>query len=154
MMVIRGLTEEDLPLVATHARAPDVQEIHAAAGLSVLDALRYSLRNSVDPLIMEVDGKPLAALGEAPYGLLSGVGVPWLISTNFLPNHSRDFLRACRPLVQEMMGRHEVLTNFVDVRNTAAIRWLEWLGFVMASPVPYGVKGLPFMQFRMVRGRD
>ncbi|MNC81827.1 hypothetical protein D3C75_1350850 [compost metagenome] len=52
-----------------------------------------------------------------------------------------------------MLERHPTLTNYVDARNLAAIRWLQWLGFRMDSPVPYGPHRLTFRQFHLTRDR-
>ena len=44
-----------------------------------------------------------------------------------------------------------VVAIFGDVRNTVAIRWLEWLGFTFGEPVGYGPLGMPFKPFCMTR---
>ena len=48
-----------------------------------------------------------------------------------------------------MAGGYTWLVNWVDDRNTCAIRWLKWMGFTIHEPEPYGVANLPFRRFDM-----
>ena len=48
-----------------------------------------------------------------------------------------------------MLATYPLLRNYVDERNTMAIRWLEWLGFEILPVEPFGVEGLPFHPFEM-----
>lgn len=41
----------------------------------------------------------------------------------------------CRSLLDDF----HIVTNFVDNRNTKAQRWLQWLGFTLGAPQPFGV---------------
>jgi len=149
MIEIRPLDRHDIQNMLGVIRRSDIMEIEQGCGMGIREALEYGLQHSTKALLMLGDGQPLAALGDVRHGQ---IGVPWLISTNHIDNHARAFLRACRPLFEQMADRHEVLTNYVDARNHAAIRWLAWLGFDMGAPVAYGPRGLPFRQFSYNRG--
>lgn len=151
MIIVRPLQAEDFPELIANARAADIKEAMDGAGLTIAQSLELGMKLSAKAMVFDADGVLLAAFGDAKAFEAPGVGVPWLISTNAIEQHARGFLRACRPLVQEMLQRHQVLTNFVDDRNEAAKRWLAWLGFELASPVPAGRLGLPFRQFTMTR---
>ena len=152
MINVRRMTAEDIEPIARDARQADRDEIEEGCGQSIASALTIGLRSSVVPIVIAWDETPLAALGDVSYSPGAGIGVPWLVSTNAIEQHPRGFLRVCKPLVAQMLERHMTLINYVDARNAAAIRWLEWLGFSMGSPTPYGPKQLLFRQFQMTRG--
>lgn len=154
MISVRAMVAADVPVIAAVARQADIEEMRDGAGVSIAEALEFGLATSLRASVIMAGDKPLAAFGDASGGLFTGVGVPWLISTEHVTQHARGFLRICRPLVQDMLVRHSLLMNYVDDRNTAAIRWLQWLGFEMHEPIPAGVRGLPFRKFTMVRGHD
>lgn len=74
-----------------------------------------------------------------------------MVTTEHIGADVRGFLRGSKAVLLEMLQRHQVLVNYVDARNVSAIRWLAWLGFTIDSAVPYGVQGLPFHKFHMIR---
>lgn len=152
MINVRRMTLADIEIIAATARQADRDEIEEGCGQSIASALTLGLRSSVAPMVIAWGHTPLAALGDASYSPGAGIGIPWLISTTAIERHPLAFLRVCKPLVAQMLDRHFSLINYVDARNVAAIRWLEWLGFSMGSPTPYGPKQLLFRQFQMTRG--
>ena len=81
--------------------------------------------------------------------ICSTMGVPWLLATDELESCARPFLRRSRKAVKEMMNGYSVLRNYVDARNTVAIRWLGWIGFKILPAEPFGADGLPFHPFEM-----
>lgn len=140
----------DVAAVAGCARGPDREEMLACSGLSVEQALAIGLERSLRAWVIESHGMPLAAVGDTIHGI--GVGVPWMVTTEHIADDPRGFLRASKAVLAEILQRHQVLVNYVDARNVAAIRWLAWLGFEIGDPVPYGLHRLPFRQFTMIRG--
>jgi hypothetical protein len=151
MITVRPMHAGDIAGIAASARRADVEEMRDGAGVSIEQALEHGLARSLRCALIMAGDLPLAAFGDACQSPLGGVGIPWLVSTDHITAHARGFLRVCRPLVADMLTRHQVLINYVDARNVAAIRWLEWLGFEMSEPMPAGVRGLPFKQFSMSR---
>lgn len=85
--------------------------------------------------------------GIGDLNILAGVGAPWLLGTNELEANARDFLRMSRDFKDQLLRRYSILRNFVDVRNTASIRWLEWLGFSLLDPVE--MRGYQFRLFEL-----
>lgn len=150
MITVRPMTQDDVAVVAAAARQADIDEMRDGAGATIEQALQDGLSRSISCLVIMAGDLPLAALGDAAHD--DTLGVPWLISTVHIHRHARGFLRACRPLLADMLTRHQRLLNLIDARNTNAIRWLEWLGFEMSEPMPAGVRGLPFRLFTMSRG--
>lgn len=143
------LLAEHLPAIAAVIRHADREEIEAATGIPIAQALTMLLPGSIKAQRIVCDGLTLAIFGDAEHGY--GIGVPWLISTEHVEQHPREFLRVCKPEVQDMLVRHHTLINYVDARNTGAVRWLRWLGFDFGDPVPYGHSGLPFYPFTLTR---
>ncbi|MGL4315342.1 MAG: hypothetical protein ACRCTL_01810 [Pseudomonas sp.] len=150
MITVRPMTQADVAIIAAAARQADIDEMRDGAGVTVAQALQHGLDISDRCLVIMADDLPLAALGDSRHD--DSTGVPWLVSTIHIERHARGFLRACRPLLADMLTRHPQLLNLIDARNTNAIRWLEWLGFRMSEPMPAGVRGLPFRLFTMTRG--
>lgn len=142
---------QDVAAIAAIARQADIDELTEALGVSIEDALLGGIRDSLNAKQIVVDGKVVAVFGDAVFSLLGGVGVPWLISTIHVQAHARAFLRVCKPEVQQMLTRHPHLMNYVDARNTSAIRWLKWLGFKFESAAPYGARRFLFHKFTMNR---
>lgn len=151
MIRVRRMTEADIEIIDATVRQVDREEVAEGFGQSISSALTLGLRSSVECTVIAWGETPLAALGDVSYNPGAGIGIPWLISTDAIEQHPLAFLRACRPLVARMLQRHQTLINYVDVRNHAAIRWLEWLGFSMGSPTVYGPNQLLFRQFVLER---
>ena len=151
MINVRRMTLDDIELIANTVRKIDREEIEEGFGQSITSALTIGLRSSVECMVIAWGDTPLAAFGDVSYSPGAGIGIPWLISTDAVEQHPRDFLKVCKPLVARMLERHQTLINYVDVRNHAAIRWLEWLGFHMGSPTAYGPNQLLFRQFHLDR---
>lgn len=148
-VTIRPMVAADAAIVAACARPADIAEIRACSGLDIEPALKLCPANSLRAWVIESKGVPLAAVGDTMAGI--GTGVPWMVTTTHIGKDPRGFLRASRALMAEMLQRHTQLVNYVDERNTDAIRWLQWLGAEVGPAVPYGVSGLPFRKFTKQR---
>ena len=142
---------EDVPAILLIVRQADVDEITEALGIPMERALIDAVTGSLNARKIVVDGEVVAVFGDAIHSILGSVGVPWLISTIHVEKHARAFLKVCKPEVQGMLTRHRHLMNYVDARNTSAIRWLKWLGFDFGEAAPYGPKRLPFYPFTLNR---
>ncbi len=151
-------TDDHAQALAEDPRPADVAEFLAVSGSDPLSVMQAGLRASVEPLTGLYDGKPVCMFGAAPWSILGGVGAAWMVGSRQLdrPSVQRDLLRLSPPVVDYLQDQFPALLyNFVDQRNTAAIRWLRWLGFEFgAEPIPYGVEGRPFLFFHRTRGND
>ena len=145
------ISVDEVPAIASIVRQADIDEITEALGVPIERALYEAVQGSLKVKKIVVDGKVVAVFGDAVYSLLGSVGVPWLISTVHVEHHARAFLKVCKPEVQAMLTRHQHLLNYVDVRNTVAIRWLKWLGFSFGPAAPYGARRFLFHPFTMNR---
>lgn len=142
-------TDELLAQVAAETRQADRDELWAQARQTPEQALAAGARNGLFTLVALFDGAPVCVFGVVPVSALSGVGAPWMVATDRLDRHARQFVRHCRPVVAEMSAIFPVLRNLVDARNTRAVRWLRWLGFTLFPAVPFGPDRLPFHPFEI-----
>ena len=130
-------------------RQADIDELTAATGLSPEECLQASLNNSEIAWVI-VHKDKIAGV----FGLCSTneVGIPWLLATEALVEFKYAFLKYSWDVILVMLKRYAVLTNFVDLRHTHAIQWLQWLGF-KPLPTEYFLhdKEVPFKQFVMYR---
>lgn len=138
---------DEAEAIARIVRDADRDEICQGLNLDMAYALRMCFGGSRKASKIVVEGKIVAVFGDADHD--AEVGVPWLISTKYVDRHPRAFLAVCKAEVREMMTRHQMLVNYVDARNTQAIRWLKWLGFKFGPAAPYGPNDLPFFYFEM-----
>jgi len=136
---------EHIPAIAAGCRQADIDEVWNAAALTVTDALRISLKTAALARTWLIDGVPAAIGGVSKVGV--GQGVIWLITTDLLDHHQRAFLAESRRELEQVREGYDLLYNFVDARNTRAIRWLQWLNFEMGPEIPYGVFRKPFRYF-------
>lgn len=143
--IVPGDIEAILPII----RQADRDEIEGALQISISKELADGLSDCCKASKIVVDGLVVALFGDSKHS--DRIGIPWLVSTIHVERYPRAFLQVCKPEVEEMLTRHESLINYVDVRNTVAIRWLTWLGFTFGEPEPYGPLGMPFKPFYMNR---
>jgi hypothetical protein len=137
-------------VIGQNPRPADVAELAASSGSTPEEAMVRGLNSSVRAFTGLVDDEPVCMFGASPYSILGGVGAAWMIGSDALRSMrvQRALLResaAALDLLQSMFP--EMLYNFVDQRNTCAIRWLTWLGFTFLDPVIVGHEKLPFLPF-------
>lgn len=136
--------------IAAAARPADVLELWACARTTPSEALHRGLAGSAEAWTAMVRGVPVCMFGATPYSILGGIGTPWMVgSTGLNPlGVQKELLRLSRPALALMQQRFpSMLFNVADQRNTAALRWLNWLGFQFLPPVPVGPDGTPFIPF-------
>ncbi|HJU38190.1 MAG TPA: hypothetical protein VJ724_01360 [Tahibacter sp.] len=150
-VVVVPATAEHAAAVAAQAREADIAELWAVAHVTPAEAIRQGLALSGDARAALFDGVPACVFGVSTIAEFPGRAVPWMVGTAALERHQSAFLRRCRPVVLDWASRYDLLVNWVDARNLTAIRWLQWLGFVIGDPMPYGVDGLSFRPFEMRR---
>lgn len=148
---VRPVLEGDAAWFAARLRQSDRDELTAAAGPDLERTLRLSVEASRGMAGVAMAGpEPIALFGFAPWGLMSGAASPWLVGTDALRKHGRALNRMGKAYCAEASSEFPVLVNYVDVRNTASVRWLRGLGFKMDAPAPFGAEGRPFMRFANV----
>jgi len=130
-------TEEAINFIAENMRDGDLVEV-LASGIFTdpLTALKYAVDNSdYSILVTDEHDTPLALYGIAIRRGVTGLGVPWLLSSAHALDHKREFLLNTPTVIKGMLDLCPRLVNYVHVENRISIRWLKWLGFTIEKPV-------------------
>lgn len=136
---------EDCAAFAPLLRAPDALEVRRSSGLEVEEVLRRSVESSDGRAeICLFDGEPAAIFGVSRAGLISNVGVPWLLTAAPVERHPVAFLKIAKSVIEAWSREYPVLLQMVDAEYLGAQRLLSILGFEIHAPVPYGAFGFPF----------
>lgn len=148
---VRAARPEDAAALAPLLRAQDKAEINAAKP----DRSHYVviLRGVVESTMawtFHVGDELAFVCGVAPYDLLSGTGVPWLLGTDAAPRHRHALMRLYPAYIAAMLTRYPRLENVVHLKNTASVRWLKRMGFSF-GPEFKAPTGEPFAHFWMER---
>lgn len=147
---VRRACREDIAVIAHNVRQPDREELWAAGHLEPYKAIELSFMVSRDTSFTGMaGGKPVCMFGVKKPSLLNSVAVPWMIASEDLEFHSREFLRRSRDLVKALSRTFPHMENYVDARNVVAVRWLQWVGFSVYYPKEYGLDKMPFHRFEM-----
>ena len=143
-------TPESLKYIADHMRDQDVAEVWASSRVRPLEALTTSVAMSDKHAIAYANSVPTVVMGLVMSDLLSGIGVPWMLGTDGVVKHKREFIKRTGPIVDEMMAQCTLLCNHVHSKNTVSIMWLHRLGFSIDYDNPVETKlGDVFLRFEM-----
>jgi hypothetical protein len=145
-------TLEHIQELAVTMRQADRDEVIAQTGSHPSIVLGMTFGSADVAWAGLVDGAVACVFGVCPSDHMSSeIGVPWLIGSDLIVQHQKRFLRENKKYVGEMHDLYPILENYVDYRNTVAIRWLKWLGFDILATEPHGPFKMPFHPFRRVR---
>ena len=147
-----GAREEHVFGMISRLRQSDREEVLAATGENPAMALWHSYERSFFRWTLVKDEQPIAMFGAAPLTLVSKKGIVWMLGTDEVETVSATAARATKRRLKTCLKEFVSLENWVDARNEVSIRWLEWSGFKMGEPTPYGVSGKLFRHFHMDRG--
>ncbi|SIO58414.1 hypothetical protein [Paraburkholderia phenazinium] len=136
-------------MMAPHMRAAEVREIMASDGLTPIRGLLRELDRSSSAWSWIIDGEVACMFGIITPYLLDQESYPWMLTTPLVESNSRQFARACRALLPELLAVHPKLSGMVDARYELSVRWLGWLGAKISSPEPWGAEGVPFCRFEI-----
>lgn len=122
--------------LAGSMRAADVAELRDCFAVTPREALEYSCSNPGWAVsLLDAKGRVICIGGMGISTMDDGdeIGVPWLLASDLVKANKWGFLDLSRQLVAEMRRTHHTLFNYCDARNTAAHRWLKWLGFTLCE---------------------
>lgn len=147
MIEIHQTIPEDVEALAPRLRQADIDEIRAASGLDPETALRLSRQVSSLCFTVFGESKQIAMFGVRAEDNPS-IGRIWMLGSDEIHDHRFGFLRMSKPWVALLQERYPILYNYIDARNSAHIRWLDWLGFTFINEVQnYGFEQRLFYQF-------
>jgi hypothetical protein len=136
---------DHIGVLALKLRQADRNEVWLAGAMTAQDALSMSMINADYARVWLVDGEP-AAMGGVTYSH-DDCALIWLMGTDLIRHHRREFLRASKRAVDEARRKYRVLYNWVSADNRAAIGWLKWLDFTVNAPAPFGLFHRPCCLF-------
>ena len=142
---------EDVLDVTSRLRKADKDEGWATVGVD--PALFISM--GYDPtrtwVIYNAQGENVALAGTCLTGE-PGVGQVWMVATDLLLNHTKEFLRHTPEFIEMLHDEFPLLFNWVDARNKVHINWLRWCGFTFINKhEKWGPEGRPFYTFVRIR---
>jgi hypothetical protein len=139
---------EAVPATRAHVevielRDGDRREIEAL-GLAPREGLALSLARSLWADAYLADGEVAALTGLAMQPMAGGVAMPWLLTCRPVDRHRKAFLQLTRARTLGMLAEHGTLVTHVHADYREAVRWLAWLGFILAPAQPFGPRGALF----------
>ena len=145
---VRPAVLADVLELAPKMRTADREEIRASNGSSPLEALvvpftyeksrNYTIIGTANEGVMGMFG--VAPTKDPEYG------VAWLLSSEDLFKHTKQFIKECPYWVSQMSEGYTYIYNWVDRRNWKSLKWLQFLGFEPKEEMKnYGVGKLPFL---------
>ena len=142
-------TRQHIDHIAPKMRKADAAEVWASSAVRPRLALLGSLLASRDANTGTVDEEPICMFGIGVGTPFASAASPWLLGTDLIEQHAIAFLRLNKKYLQDAREKYPVLSNYVDARNLASIRWLSWLGFTILPAEPYGPFNAMFHHFEM-----
>ena len=134
--------------LAPKIRIGDRKEIMASDGCSPLEALvtPFTQENAkIYTIVGTKDEGVIGMFGSTPTKL-EEYGVVWLLSSEHLFKHIKQFIKECPYWVAQMSKDYKYVYNFVDERNWKSLKWLQFLGFEPKEKIEqYGYGKLPFL---------
>lgn len=140
-------TPEMMEELIANMRGCDVDECQAAGMLTPREAVEQSIEMSPDAAAILVDGRCVVLFGVGRWSVLGLRGIPWLLTTEEAPKHAIRLIPLSREFIEDAKKHYTFLENYVDARNTKAIKWMKWLGFKVRPAKPFGPYRLPFHHF-------
>ncbi len=135
--------------VAKHMRESDRMEVWASTNDTPMDALTNSVALTDGAETVLIDEAPACICGVARIPRFASVGVPWMLGTAQIESRQLPFLRLCREWIQRERAAWPLLLNYSDARAVRTHRWLQWLGFTLYDPTPFGVENMMFRRFEL-----
>lgn len=154
-VVIRDARRDDAVVLAADLRPQDRAELEAAHGrhVDIIAVLEYAIeRSTPDAWVMYVAGRLWMMGGVAAAGTLLGgaAGTPWILCSTAMLSKPGVLTRNALRYLRIVKGQYPELSNYVDARNTKAIRWIRRMGFSLdAETIPMGPDAMPFYRFWM-----
>lgn len=147
---IRRFIPSDLSELAENMRQSDIDELKAShgeqadiRGILVKAAELSCICNTW----LDADNQVMAMFGLAPHPTEKGMGIPWVLATGKVMHFPKTFIKEGLRILASMQKISPYLINYVDVRNTSSIRYIQRLGFQLHPPRPFGVQGRLFHPF-------
>jgi hypothetical protein len=145
---VAASVEQDAHDLAPNLRQGDVDELRYYNNGKALDVLLASYKNAKLSLTLKDTNGKTAAMFGVGWTQNPRVGRIWLLSSDYIYEIGKPFLRECPKIIGIFMQGHDLLFNHVYDDNLPSIRWLQWLGFEATQRFPeVGEEKQPFTEF-------
>jgi hypothetical protein len=124
-----------------------------ALGEDPPEGLLAAIRFSTKPEKIFFDGELTAIWGVVPYCLLTGHGMPWVLTTAAVNKYPIAFYKESMRVVSELRTRYSRLYSLIDSRHTSSLKWADRLGFKVELPQALGPNGMLFSRVTMEGAR-
>ena len=145
---VRKAVLADALELAPKMRIGDRQEIMATDGSTPLESLvlPFTQKNAKIYSIVGTQSEGVIGMfGSSPTDD-KDYGVVWLLSSEHLFKHIKQFIKECPKWVNDMSKDYEHVYNFVDERNWKSLKWLQFLGFEPKRKIgDFGIGKMPFI---------
>lgn len=148
-IVVRPTQSGDAEELGQRMRKADLDEIAAMGIADPVEALTLSDSLSTHSWTTTVDGEVAVMMGVTPVNMVTGVGCPWLLGSDYITKYAGAFMKRSLIYIPIMLEAYPHLFNYVDARNRNAVRWLKRAGFTLHEPVPHGPYSMSFHPFEM-----
>ncbi len=148
--IIKPLNQEHINAIGASFQISviDQREAWAVTRIDPNTALLAAIMSSFEAWAIEYEGVLLGFFGvvveldpEITYE------VPWFICSQELRDkYWFKFAKYSKPIFDKIFSKYTILSNYVSLENTTAIRWLKWLGFKFLDKIYYFNK-IPFTLF-------
>lgn len=144
---VRAFEPSDVEFILNDLHYDVIEEVENSPYAHPREALLRSVQVSADVQTGLLEGEPIVIFGVGVQSLFSDTGVPWMFVTNGVQRCSTTFIRQSRAVVDGWRSRYRYLGNYVDARNTLAVRWVQWMGFDIQPVQTVGEKRIPCYLF-------
>lgn len=149
IFIVRPSVVSDIYALAANLRADDALEV-TCLDLDPKAAIRHSYRNAVLRRTLVVNGM-VAAMWGVCGDMVSDIGEPWLMTGPAVETVKLSFVKQAHRELADMLALRDTLIGHVAARYARAVRLLEWFGFTVGYPFPFGQNEAPFRRFEIAR---
>ena len=115
--------------IATFIRKDQFEKLVDAEN-TVEETLSYLYKNSKMTVVLYAEDDPIALFGVMPLHTFTCYGNPvWLIPTEYLELHKKQFLRAIPSLIEDLFSMFPNAVCHMNENDPKAKRFALWAGF-------------------------
>jgi len=148
---LRAAVEGDCGALAPRLRDADVTELKLAGEDNPLDALTASFANSKKCTTVATNDDTVQMMFGVAWTRTPRVGLVWMLSSDWIFQGQRTFLRHSKPVVAWLLDGHDIILNDIHDENITSLNWLKWLGFSAISHNPEFGTGAPFTEMALFK---
>ncbi|WP_027179945.1 hypothetical protein [Maridesulfovibrio bastinii] len=119
---------EDIDHIISELRASDKRDLETIrADQPIAEVIFNDVIQSKVVLCLYVNDAPCLVFGIIQ--LCDGVGVPWMVSSAEVENHSISLARISKRLLKIVQYEFPVLVTWISKDNQRSLSWHRWCGF-------------------------